>query len=238
MTARRGKIARLPLALREELNSRLLEGRETAKKLCAWLNELDEVKELLATFNDGNPAGPIDDRNISDWRQGGFNDWLRRRDHILETKEMAQWSMKLAKASGGNLTEGASAIVAGQILEFLETLAKAKQDSENLTPEQIVAIGEATNTAVKSIASLRRGDHDREILNQNERRLTQGDEKLAIEREKFQRETARLFVEWAANKRALEIADGEQSNSEKIEQLGQMMFGETWKAQPAPGTGK
>jgi hypothetical protein len=43
---RNGKIARLPAAIREELNQRLLEG-EQGKPLVAWLNGLPKVKESL-----------------------------------------------------------------------------------------------------------------------------------------------------------------------------------------------
>ena len=47
MTTRRGKIARLPLAVREELNSRLRNG-EPGKDLVLWLNSLPAVQEVLA----------------------------------------------------------------------------------------------------------------------------------------------------------------------------------------------
>ena len=49
---RRGKIARLPHDVREELNSRLQDGQE-AKSLLPWLNSLPPVKSVLAKhFND------------------------------------------------------------------------------------------------------------------------------------------------------------------------------------------
>ncbi len=54
---------------------------------------------------------------------------------------------------------------------------------------------------------------------------------LDLDREKFQRETCELFLKWAADKRALEIASGPSAtNAAKIEQLGQLMFGEDWKS--------
>ncbi len=45
---RNGKIARLPLAIRLELNRRLDEG-EQGKKLVAWLNGLPAVQAIVAT---------------------------------------------------------------------------------------------------------------------------------------------------------------------------------------------
>jgi hypothetical protein len=46
---------------------------------------------------------------------------------------------------------------------------------------------------------------------------------------KLQRETCELFLKWDADKRAREIASSDVSHAEKIEQLGQLMFPETWK---------
>ncbi len=45
MHARNGKIARLPAALREELNSRL-EQSEESPELLQWLNALPQVQEV------------------------------------------------------------------------------------------------------------------------------------------------------------------------------------------------
>jgi len=70
-----GKIARLPHKIRDELNSRLLDGHR-AKDLVPWLNSLDETKRLIDFAFNGNP---ISEQNVSDWRQGGYQDWLRNR---------------------------------------------------------------------------------------------------------------------------------------------------------------
>lgn len=52
--------------------------------------------------------------------------------------------------------------------------------------------------------------------------------KLSLEVEKFQRETVELFIKWSAEKAAREIASSNLSHADKIEQLGQAMFGEDW----------
>lgn len=54
-------------------------------------------------------------------------------------------------------------------------------------------------------------------------------QQLALDRDKFRRETCSLFLKWAEDRRALEIASGSAPNSAKIEALGQLMFGEDWK---------
>lgn len=52
---------------------------------------------------------------------------------------------------------------------------------------------------------------------------------LELERQKFQRETAELFLKFAEDKKAREIAaSAGLSQNEKIEQLGQIMFGDLW----------
>ena len=52
---------------------------------------------------------------------------------------------------------------------------------------------------------------------------------LSLEKQKFQRDTCGLFLKWAADQRAKEIAGSNESNAAKIERLGQLMFGEDWK---------
>lgn len=54
-------------------------------------------------------------------------------------------------------------------------------------------------------------------------------ESLGLQRQKFQRETAEYFVKWYEDNRAKEIVASSTSNTEKIEKLGELMFGEDWK---------
>ncbi len=74
-----GKIARLPDALRDELNRRLREG-ESGPRLLAWLNSLPDVQAVLTEQFGGRPINP---QNLSDWRQGGYWDWITHQ-HTLE----------------------------------------------------------------------------------------------------------------------------------------------------------
>ena len=61
------KVARLPDNVREQLNKRLRDG-ETHSSIAAWLNELPEVKKVMAEQFEGKL---ISERNISRWRRGG-----------------------------------------------------------------------------------------------------------------------------------------------------------------------
>lgn len=58
---------------------------------------------------------------------------------------------------------------------------------------------------------------------------TQRDKEVsALDRSKFQRETAELFLKWFADQTAKEIASSNATHADKIEQLGQAMFGPDW----------
>jgi hypothetical protein len=61
------------------------------------------------------------------------------------------------------------------------------------------------------------------------RKLRQKDKDQALDRARFQRDTCELFLQWHADAQARQIADGPASNSEKIDSLGRLMFGEEWK---------
>jgi len=60
-------------------------------------------------------------------------------------------------------------------------------------------------------------------------RLKQLDAQLALDRDKFKRETCELFLKWSEDNRAKEIAASSGSNSDKIAKLGELMFGEDWQ---------
>ncbi len=83
-----GKIARLPRAVRAQLNPRPLDGEE-GKQIAGWLNSLPEVNERLAELFEGRP---INEQNLSNWRQGGYEDWLAHQEILaLAAKLAANW---------------------------------------------------------------------------------------------------------------------------------------------------
>ena len=69
-----GQIARLPLAIRQQLNLRHQNG-ELAQDLLSWLNRLSEVQAILAAAHFA--AKPIDESNLTFWKQGGYLDKAR-----------------------------------------------------------------------------------------------------------------------------------------------------------------
>src|SRR6266702_4436213 len=81
---RTGKIARLTHDLREQLNRRLNHG-EQAHSILEWLNSVPEVQAVLAAGFDGCPLNKV---NLTEWRHGGYRDWLVRQDALDFVEEL------------------------------------------------------------------------------------------------------------------------------------------------------
>lgn len=226
-----GKIDRLPFELREQVNRRLRDG-ETGRKICAWLNALPEVRPVLAEHFDGED---ITEQNLSNWRQGGYAKWLSRQDTVNETRELAHLSVQIAQASGGNISDGAAQILAGEILTVMEDLKAARRElvlsgDTETDKERVVALAESFDAFAGAVTKLRKADQNAEALRQRDKQLTQADEQLALEQRKFMRTTCELFLKWREDRRATDIADGPGPTEDKIAALGQAMFGDLWEA--------
>lgn len=52
---------------------------------------------------------------------------------------------------------------------------------------------------------------------------------LELSRQKFQRDTVELFIKWAADKQAMELATSNAPTADKTEKLGQKIFGALWE---------
>lgn len=73
---RNGKIAHLPENIQEQLNNRLHNG-ETGQQIIDWLNALPEFQAVMARHFGGRP---LSHQNISEWRHGGYKEWLDKLD--------------------------------------------------------------------------------------------------------------------------------------------------------------
>ena len=230
MIADRSKIARLPPHIREELNHRLLSG-QPGTQILPWLNSLPEAQQVIAEFHSagGKEIGPFDDKNLSTWRQGTYARWLSRRERLTEQKEMASYSMKLAKAAGGDMAAGPAALVAGELLDLMETLrdlreAAAPSDpsdpsAQSDTSDRALALSKAIDAAAKAIASIRAGDHNAAKLDLDRRKLAQADESLRLERIRLDAvldKAAERLLNETFRQQATTIANSGMSNSAKI----------------------
>jgi len=229
----RSKIGRLPAKIREDLNLRLLEG-QPGPKILAWLNSLPEAAQVIAEFGTagGHQVTVFDDKNLSTWRHGSYDRWLKRRDRLSEQKEMAAYSMKLAQSAGGDMAAGPAAMVAGELLELMETLRdlreSAKDQSDPSDPsDRLTSLAKAIDSASKAISSIRAGDHNAKKIALDQRRADQADEALKLERRRLDAildKAAERLLNETLRQQAASIANSDLSNAEKIAALRKAAF--------------
>jgi len=141
---RRGKIARLPRNIRDELNQRLDDG-EQGTRLIEWLNGLPEVRQVLQTDFEGQP---INDTNLSDWKSGGFLDWQAQQEARMLIERLKSNSDEFAKVPAGELVEPLTTAVTAH---FAAALYRSTTD----TAEQPVARVKRLGKSLRDIDRLR-----------------------------------------------------------------------------------
>ena len=150
---RNGKIARLPWALREELNRRLRDG-EPGKNLVDWLNNLPAVQEVLRKEFGGQL---ISEQNLSGWKQGGFEEWLRHQETRTWVGELASQAADIREEaeelSVADLLAVPLAVALGRQLHSLA--AKATAD-----PKQVKELLDLA----RELTRLRRHDYSQKCL--------------------------------------------------------------------------
>ena len=155
-THRIGKIARLPAAIRQQLNERL-EDNEPAPQLLEWLHSLPEVRKVLKQLFAGRA---ISEQNLSAWKQGGFRDWqrhqqVRARAHefLEEGRELAEEVAAPGEGEGGSLLDRVGDRMALSLLELFREAEAGEVGPER--ERRMLAIA-------REVARLRRGDHERQ----------------------------------------------------------------------------
>jgi hypothetical protein len=146
--ARNGKIARLPLFIRNQLNQRLSEG-ESGVKLVEWLN--DEAMLDLQKDAEGHRI-PITEQNLSEWRSGGYQDWLRHEEARQFLKDMAEQAGELDTAADGkSICDRFGALLAVDMARLANKFLQQETDDEKRW-ERLKEIS-------KELSRLRRDEH-------------------------------------------------------------------------------
>lgn len=154
---RNGKIARLPRAVRQELNRRLHDG-EQGKRLVAWLNARADVRAVVEAEFGGNP---IREQNLSEWKQGGYRDWLVQQEALEMAERTHQDAAELATANRSPLTDALAHLVTARYA------AAARQVEETGSAEGWRRLRELC----ADIVELRRGDHSAQRLELERERM-------------------------------------------------------------------
>ena len=127
MTARNGKVARLPKVVREELNRRLEDG-EQGRELLSWLNGLPATAQLVESEFGGKP---INKHNLSDWRRGGYVDWLRWQEREARIREVAEQGGELrARGEGAELSGYFATLTLAELAVDLDAIHDMKEGAE------------------------------------------------------------------------------------------------------------
>ena len=147
---RLGKIARLPRVIRDQLNIRLQNG-EVGRQLVGWLNGLPETAAMLQAQFGGRP---INEQNLTEWKQGGYEDWLRHQENCMEARLLTENATELEKEAGEVRLE--DRLAAPVALALARLLREATESSEGTDTR------EALLDVARELAELRRASHDAE----------------------------------------------------------------------------
>jgi hypothetical protein len=150
---RTGKIARLPRAIRNELNCRLA-NNEPAQKLVRWLNQLPETKIVLAALFEGRG---INDQNLADWKVGGHQEWLAQQELLAQARELAGDALDLAGQTAGALADQLAYVLK---LRYVVLLNGWNGEVTDDFERRLRVLG----TLNQQINGLRRADHDEKRL--------------------------------------------------------------------------
>jgi hypothetical protein len=148
---RNGKIARLPLAIREQLNQRLLEGQE-GKPLLEWLNALPEVRAVMEAQFHGSP---VREQNLSEWRKGGHQTWKKEKETQQTVTSFLEKVDGLEAVAKDGLTEQLAFFAAARMALELTRLEEVPDGAEKAKTWRELTAG---------LVALRRGDIDLERL--------------------------------------------------------------------------
>jgi hypothetical protein len=203
--SRVGKIARLPVAIRSELNQRLQNG-EPGKQLLQWLYSLPEVQAILAGQFEGQP---IVKQNLSRWKQGGYVDWVEEQSALEAVATVFEHSDGLQQAAKDGLTDRMTLVLTAKMAMEIKRL-NSERDAEKKSKIWRELLG--------SLVLLRRGNI------QGERILVER-EKLGFRRELHQRDREAEFWQWIEKKEYRDRILGKlltpEQNDEEIERRNQ-----------------
>jgi hypothetical protein len=204
---RNGKIARLARVIRDELNRRLQDG-EPGVRLVAWLNGLPETQKILQVDFGGRP---INEQNLSEWKAGGYREWLARQEALSQARELVADARELTEATDGRLTDHLATVLAARYAAAL-----AGWDGE--VTEEFRRKLRALRGLCQDIVELRRGDHSGARLNLEQERLER-------EREKTEEEVLEHFKRWSENQQVRDWICRDWVSPEERDRRLRIIFG-------------
>jgi hypothetical protein len=188
--SRTGKIARLPYGLRDELNVKIRDGKPGVE-VVAWLNGEDETRQVLGRYFDGRP---ISEQNLTEWKAGGYQDWLRdnaTREWMAEFIEQSDRLSDDAERADywASVADYLSAPLAAELARCLKEISA---DSATSAKERLPTVLAITRAATQ----LRRADHSQKRASWQAWWAEQGRDDRMEEKQKEDDQKARtnLFI--------------------------------------------
>jgi hypothetical protein len=181
---RKGKIARLPHPVREQVNRRLQNG-EKGRQIVQWLNALPEVAAVMAAEFEGEP---VSEMNLSRWKKGGYRDWEAEQPAVEAIQSLIQRSDAHQDAISDGLTDRMALFLMARMAAQLIHL-----DAAGNTAGQSDALGEW----LIRLARMRRGEF-------HAQRLAIERERLELLRKKTRQEFEAECWKWATQEEVRE----------------------------------
>src|SRR5882724_12335456 len=110
---RTGFFARLPAALRQQINLKLRDNVPAAK-IAEWLEAEHSPALKEVGFGDNIV------RNLGNWRQGGYEDWEKQQQRLEEMRFQQEFALELAHENDNSVQQGTLIMVASQIYETIQ----------------------------------------------------------------------------------------------------------------------
>src|SRR6185436_18958283 len=106
---------------------------EAGPELLAWLNGLAEVQAVLKAEFGG---APINDQNLTNWRQGGYAEWRRHQEELAFAGTLGEQSDEIGEVAGkvplaDRLAEHVAVALARQ-LRAAETLPDGPEKTQTV----------------------------------------------------------------------------------------------------------
>jgi hypothetical protein len=143
-----GKIGRLPQDIRNQLGQRIEDGLP-GTEIVHWLNSLPDVQQVLKDHFGGRP---ITEQNLSEWKQTGHPEWLRRQEARLAALQLIEDSDEWESASDDRpMSDRLATVLSVEMVRLAMTLLEQETDPEKRW-QRLCAVHQV-------LSQMRRDDH-------------------------------------------------------------------------------
>jgi hypothetical protein len=183
---------------------------EIREDICRRLYNRQTAKTINAWLI-SQGFGPYNNTNFTNFKKTHYEKWLQEENRNALIRREAEENFRRFQAAGESPYEKLA-------YDYAAALADARSSA---SPENITKLAGAVSAIIGARTSQVRAE-------QEARKIEQKDVALKLEEKKFQLNFVEGFLKWFEDRKAIEIAAGSGSNSEKINRLGQLMFGDDW----------